>query len=320
MVKVAALGVASRAMVPPVQKRRALGRGIDALFAGNGAPALAAGEGAAADHKRGILNVAIEEVMPNKSQPRQDFDPASIEELSESIRQHGLLQPILVRKRQQGYEIIAGERRWRAAQKSGLKTIDVIVKDLSDPDSYLHALVENIQREDLNPIELAKAYKQLIEEREMTQEEVADLVGKDRSTVANSLRLMKLPVEVQRLVVKGALSMGHARALLALESEESMVKMAREILKRNLSVRQVEKQVRVEKSATERAAGRPEDPYAGIPGGADAIKRETEALVRRLGSKVRVVVSGKKGRIEIDFASPEELDRLLSLIKGDDLS
>lgn len=306
-------------MTPPLQKRRALGKGIDVLFQGasSAAVAKAAAPAAGAEPKRGVLNVAIEDVFPNKSQPRKEFDPTSLDELAASIKEHGLIQPILVRKRSQGYEIIAGERRWRAAQRAGLKTIDLIVKDLSDPDSFVVALIENIQRDDLNPIELAKAYRQLIDERKMTQDEVADLVGKDRSTVANSLRLMKLPVEVQRQVVAGALSMGHARALLALESEDAMVKMSREILKRGLSVRQVEKLVRVEKASAEAAEAAPPDPFALIPGGAIAIKRETEALTRRLGAKVRVAVTGRRGKIEIDFSSPEELDRLLSLIKGD---
>lgn len=307
-------------MVPPLQKRRALGKGIDVLFPGSNAAAVAkpsAPESSAEAPKRGVHNVAIEDVFPNKSQPRKEFDPTSLDELAISIKEHGLIQPILVRKRAQGYEIIAGERRWRAAQKAGLKSIDVIVKDLSDPDSFLVALIENIQRDDLNPIELAKAYRQLIDERKMTQDEVADLVGKDRSTVANSLRLMKLPVEVQRQVVAGALSMGHARALLALDSEEAMVKMSREILKRGLSVRQVEKLVRQEKSNGAESEEEPVDPFAGMPGGAVAIKRETDALTRRLAAKVRLVVNGRRGRIEIDFTSPEELDRLLSLIKGD---
>lgn len=267
--------------------------------------------------RRGVLNVAVEDIAPNKSQPRREFDPASLEELATSIREHGLIQPILVRKRVQGYEIIAGERRWRAAQKAGLQSIDVIVKDLSDPDAYMIALVENIQRDDLNPIELAKAYKQLIDDRNLTQEEVADVVGKDRSTVANSLRLMKLPVEVQRQVVAGALSMGHARALLALESDDAMVRMSREILKRGLSVRQVERMVREEKSGAEEAGEPATEVYAAIPGGAPAIQRETEALIRRLGTRVRVNVHGRRGKIEIEFSSPDELDRLLALIKGD---
>lgn len=302
------------------EKRRALGKGIDALFGGaSQGAAKVAPAAAAADNRRNILNVAIEDVHPNKSQPRKDFDQAALEDLAASIKEHGLMQPILVRKRAQGYEIIAGERRWRATQKAGLKTIDVIVKELSDPDAFVIALIENIQREDLNPIELAKAYKQLMDDQSLTQDQVAERVGKDRSTVANSLRLMKLPSEVQRQVVAGALSMGHARALLALEDEEAISKMAREIVKRGLSVREVEKLVREsrEKAPAEDGAAPAVDPYAAIPGGAAAVKRETEALIRRYGARVRIAVAGKRGKIEIDFGSPDELERILGVLKGD---
>ncbi|MFO0728442.1 MAG: ParB/RepB/Spo0J family partition protein [Myxococcota bacterium] len=306
------------------EKRRALGKGIDALFGGAKDPNKAGAHttstpAVVGDPKRNILNVAIEDVHPNKSQPRKDFDAAALEELAASIKEHGLMQPILVRKKAQGYEIIAGERRWRATQKAGLKTIDVIVKDYSDPDVFVLALIENIQREDLNPIELAKAYKQLMDDQNLTQDQVAERVGKDRSTVANSLRLMKLPAEVQRQVVAGALSMGHARALLALEDEEAISKMAKEIVKRGLSVREVEKLVREDREKAETPEGAPGavDPYAAIPGGAAAVKRETEALIRRLSARVRIAVNGRRGKIEIDFGSPDELDRILSVLKGD---
>jgi len=301
------------------QKRRGLGKGLDALFGSTGsAPANPSTPPAAGsvEPKRGILTVAIENVAPNKSQPRKDFEPAALDELAASIKEHGLIQPILVRKRGAGYEIIAGERRWRACQKAGLKAVDVIVKELSDPETFVVALIENIQREDLNPIETAKAYKQLMEEQGLTQDEVADKVGKDRSTVANSLRLIKLPTDVQRQVVAGALSMGHARALLALDGEEAMIKTAREIVKRGLSVREVEKLVRQEKGDADAKAKDDVDPYAAIPGGAPAVRRETEALIRRLGARVRIAVTGRRGKIEIDFGSPDELDRIIALIKG----
>ncbi len=310
-------------MSDPQQKKRGLGKGLDALFGGTGGPRgsgaapVAAGESAPSEARRGVLNVAIEEVFPNKSQPRKEFEEAALEELATSIKEHGLIQPVLVRKRTGGYEIVAGERRWRATQKAGLKTIDVIVKELSDPDTFVLALIENIQREDLNAIETAKAYKQLMDDRGLTQDEVADLVGKDRSTVANSLRLMKLPTEVQRQVVAGALSMGHARALLALDGEDAMIKTSREIVKRGLSVREVEKLVRAEKGESDKDKAKDEvDVYASIPGGAPAVRRETEALIRRLGARVRIAVSGRRGKIEIDFGSPDELDRIIGLLKG----
>ena len=306
-------------MSEPQQKKRGLGKGLDALFGGAtpaaAAPPPAPGAAASAEPRRGVLTVAIEEVFPNKSQPRKEFEAEALSELAASIKEHGLIQPVLVRKRTGGYEIVAGERRWRASQKAGLKTVDVIVKELSDPDTFVLALIENIQREDLNAIETSKAYKQLMDDRGLTQDEVADLVGKDRSTVANSLRLMKLPTEVQRQVVSGALSMGHARALLSLDDEEAMVKTSREIVKRGLSVREVEKLVRAEKGEAPKAKD-DVDPYAQIPGGAPAVRRETEALIRRLGARVRIVVSGRRGKIEVDFGSPDELDRLITLLKG----
>lgn len=307
------------------QKRRALGKGLDVLFAGRAAPTAPGptnGEEPARasqlpEPRRAVLNVAIEDVHPNRSQPRKTFVNESLDELAASIKQHGLMQPILVRKRAEGYEIVAGERRWRASQKAGLQTVDVIVKDLSDPESFAWALVENIQREDLNPIEQAMAFEAIIEEQKLTQEQLAEMVGKDRSTVANALRLLKLPIEVRRQVVAGGLSMGHARALLSLESEDLMVKMSREVLKRGLSVRQVEKLVRQEKTRAKEAEVGVEDPYEALPGGGEAVKRETEALVRRLGTKVRIqLTQGRKGRIEIDFASVDELNRLIALIKG----
>ena len=297
-------------MSPPPPKRRALGKGIDVLFP-SGPKAQTATQ-----PRGGILNVAIEDVEPNRSQPRRKFHDHKISELADNIRQHGMMQPILVRKKDKGFEIIAGERRWRASQLAGLKSVDVIVKDLSDEDSFLWALVENIQREDLNPIEEAEAYRQILDERGLTQEQLSEIVGKDRSSVANALRLLKLPERVRKMVADGALSMGHARALLSLENAEAMTKMAQEVVKRGLSVRQVEKLVRLVR-AKQPPAQAPVDPYAAIPGGGVAIRRETELLMRQLGTKVRLVVKGRKGKIEIDFSSADELDRLLAVIKGD---
>ncbi|MBI2373391.1 MAG: ParB/RepB/Spo0J family partition protein [Deltaproteobacteria bacterium] len=269
--------------------------------------------------RRGLLKVAIEDVHPNPNQPRKSFDGDGLDGLAQSIRDHGLLQPVVVRKRApDGYSIVAGERRWRAAQKAGHKTIEVIVKDLTDPDAYACALIENLQREDLNPIEQAMAFQHLIEQQKLTQDQLATKIGKDRTTVANALRLLRLPPEVRRQVVAGALSMGHARALLALESDDEMVKASRETLRRGLSVRQIEKFVRGQKNPKGSEKDRTsKDQFSKIPGGSAAIARETEALQRRFGTKVRFHAEGKRGRIEIDFGSPEELDRLLDLLKGD---
>ena len=293
--------------MPPTPKKR-LGKGMNVLFGGAaplGPPKR--------DSKNAILAVAIEDIEPNRAQPRKKFHDHALEELADSIRQHGIMQPIVARKRGSGYEIIAGERRWRAAQLAGLKTVDIVVKELAEEDVFLWALIENIQREDLNPIEEAEAYRQIIGDRELTQEQLAQVVGKDRSSVANALRLLKLPDRVRKMVADGALSMGHARALLSLPSQDAMTKMAKEIVARGLSVRQVERQVKTARSQVSK--DNDADPYALIPGGGEAIKRETEALIRALGTKVRFVVNGRKGKIEIDFSSVDELNRLLDALK-----
>jgi ParB family chromosome partitioning protein len=264
-----------------------------------------------------VQSVPIEDVRPNRLQPRKTFDDATLQELADSIREHGLMQPILVRKKGTGFEIIAGERRWRACQKAGLKTIEVIVKDLADEEVFEWALIENIQREDLNPIEEAEAYRRLLETGGLTQEQLAVRVSKDRSTIANALRLLKLPDEVRRQVIAGALSMGHARALLSLESPDEMIRMARDVVKRGLSVREVERAVRVvRKAQQEKTDGANEDPYAHLPGGEPAVRRVTEELMRVLSTRVRIAPQGRRGRIEIDYSSPEELDRLIAQLKG----
>ena len=297
-------------MSPPAQKRQALGKGLGALI-----PQKRPSTGEA-ERRTGTMSVPIEDVQPNRHQPRKTFDDATLGELAESIREHGLMQPILVRKRGQAFEIIAGERRWRACQKAGLKEISIIVKDLADNEVFEWALIENIQREDLNPIEEAEAYRRLLDNSGMTQEQLALRVSKDRSTIANSLRLLKLPDEVRRQVIAGALSMGHARALLALDSADDMVKMARDVVKRGLSVREVERAVRLMRKKPagddDQAAS---DPFGQVPGGAPAAERASEEMTRVLGAKVRIVPSGPKGKIEINYSSPEELIRLVEQIK-----
>ncbi|MEM7678640.1 MAG: ParB/RepB/Spo0J family partition protein [Myxococcota bacterium] len=299
-------------MSPPAPKRQALGKGLGALIPQKRA---SGGDG---EKRMGALSVPIEDVRPNRHQPRKTFDDAALAELAESIREHGLMQPILVRKRGQNFEIIAGERRWRACQKAGLKEIAVIVKDLADTAVFEWALIENIQREDLNPIEEAEAYRRLLDNTGMTQEQLALRVSKDRSTIANALRLLKLPDEVRRQVIAGALSMGHARALLSLESADDMVKMARDVVKRGLSVREVEKAVRTlrKKASEEESESGSRDPFGSVPGGAGAAKRATEEMTRALGAKVRILPSGPRGKIEIDYSSGDELIRLVEQLKG----
>ena len=301
-------------MPPSVQKRQALGKGLGALIPQK--TNAAAAPVSEADRRRATREVPIDDVRRNGAQPRQTFDDASLTELADSIREHGLMQPILVREKAGGYEIVAGERRWRACQRAGLKVIEVIVKDLADDQTFEWALIENIQREDLNPIEEAEAYRRLLEGSNLTQEQLAKRVSKDRSTVANALRLLKLPEEVRRQVISGALSMGHARAVLALDDPDAMVRMGREVVKKGMSVREVERAVRSAKREAEEAREPPLDPYAMLPGGKPAVERTTLDLRRRLGTKVRIVPQGRKGRIEIDYTDVEELDRLVELLRG----
>src|SRR5436853_4516528 len=210
-------------------KRPALGRGLGALIPG-GSPS----------ERKGVMNLGIEEIRPNKAQPRRHFDDAHIEELADSIRSKGVLLPLIVRRIAEGYVLVAGERRWRAAQRAGLRELPVMVREVSEKEAFELALIENIQREDLNPVEEAEAYKRLIEEHGLTQEELATRVGKDRSTVANALRLLRLPDPIKEAIVAGQLSMGHARALLAIPEEGDLKKAAEKVIDENLSVRAVE--------------------------------------------------------------------------------
>ena len=229
------------------------------------------------------------------------MDDARIEELSRSIKAKGVIQPIIVRKAEKGYEIIAGERRWRASQMAGLLKVPVVVRDIPEDRLLAVALIENIQREDLNPIEEAMAYRRLADEYNLTQDQIADSVGKDRSTVANFMRLLKLPREVRENVGAGSLSMGHARALLSLPDEASQLQVSREVVSRNLSVRETEGMV---KKAVEPARPREEVQK-------DVHTRAAEEKLRfALGTRVRIVRKGKAGRIEVDFTSEEELHRI----------
>jgi len=277
------------------EKRPALGRGLSALI-----PEPPTAAPAAAPAERG-LDVDIDLLRPNRFQPRTVMDDARIEELSRSIKSQGVIQPIVVRKAEKGYEIIAGERRWRASQMAGLLKVPVVVRDIPDDRLLAVALIENVQREDLNPIEEAMAYRRLTDEHNMTQDEIADAVGKDRSTVSNMMRLLKLPREVRENVGAGSLSMGHARALLSLPDEAAQLQVSREVVSRSLSVRETEGMV---KKAVEPAKPR-EEPQK------DVHTRAAEEKLRfALGTRVRIVRKGKAGRIEVDFTSEEELHRI----------
>jgi ParB family chromosome partitioning protein len=239
-------------------------------------------------------------------QPRTRFDEARLEELAASIREHGVLQPLLVRPVPGGYEIIAGERRWRAAQRAGLLEVPAIVRDRTTADGAFElALVENLQRDDLNAIETAEGYHRLLDEFGYTQERLAQRVGKDRSTVANALRLLKLPERVKGMVAEGRLSEGHARALLGIGDRGALSAAAEKVVREGLSVRQAEALAR------RVAGGKGGSPAKGKPAESASVRDLVERLQRALGAKVRVVHRGGKGRVEVHFASLDQLDRIL---------
>ncbi len=292
------------------QKRNALGRGLAALIPGASAPTAAPAPVAVnAARGDGLRTLPIEDVHPAPGQPRKSFDDARLDELAASIRAQGIIQPVVVRVREAGgYELIAGERRWRAAQRAGLHEVPAVVRDVAEKRAFEMALVENLQREDLNPIEEAQGFSRLVEEFGYTQEALAARVGKDRSTVANALRLLRLPDDVRELVVEGRLSMGHARALLGLESADAIGRLARRVVARELSVRQVELLVRRERDGEPSAPAVPKTPSASA-------RDLAERLTRALGTRVKVVEAGPgKGHLEISFHSLDQLDTVIARI------
>lgn len=289
------------------KERRSLGRGLSALIPPRpeGEPTTPAA--AAGSAKNGLVELPIEEVLPSDAQPRQVFDDARIDELAGSIRDHGVLQPIVVRQRApQQFEIIAGERRWRAAQRAGLKSIPCVLTDVAERETLTLALVENLQREDLNPIEEAEAYDRLHREFGHSQAEIAKAVGKERATVANSLRLLKLPEDVRQLVLDGELTMGHARALLSLESEGEIERGAQEALRKGWSVRDTEKMVSQRSGRTNKRKKR-----AAADKESTAERELRERLLRALGTRVEVKQSRGRGRLVVHFSSFEQLEDLL---------
>jgi ParB family chromosome partitioning protein len=283
-------------------KRSALGKGLSALIPD------------APEPRQGVLEVDIDLLQPNTYQPRTRMDDARLEDLVRSIKGNGVIQPIVVHKTGVGYQIIAGERRWRAAQRAGLHRVPVAVREVpeDDPKKLLEmALVENVQREDLNPIEEGHAYRRLADEFSLTQDAIANTVGKDRSTVANMLRLLRLPEEIQHEVADGRLTAGHARALLSLTDEAAQRRLGREIVARSLSVRETE--ALVKKAGEQTVAAVVEKPAGEQP--VDVHTRAAEEKLRlRLGTRVRIVRRGTRGRIEIDFTSEDELIRLFDAL------
>lgn len=278
-------------------ERQALGRGLAALLR---EPERAAGD---------VRPVLLRDIHANALQPRKRFDEAGIGELAASIREKGVLQPIVVRRRDSGYEIVLGERRWRAAQAAGLETIPALVRDTSDRESLEIALVENIQREDLNPIELATAYRGLIEVNGLSQEDLARRIGKDRATIANMLRLLSLPEDIQANVVDGSLSMGHARALLAATTPARQRALRDRIVQEGLSVREVERLGRGERSMPPKA--RREEPKPD-----PVLARIQGDLQRRFQTPVFVRRRGRRGAIEIVFYGDADLDRIVRMVLG----
>lgn len=272
-----------------------MGRGLDALIPKD-------------NKEQGFTLAGINEIRPNTLQPRKDFDDAAISELAASIKEKGILQPIVVRQTGSGYEIIAGERRWRAAQRAGITRVPVVIKDASDIEALELALIENLQREDLNPLEEANAYRHLIEEFGLTHDEVSAQIGKDRSTITNQLRLLRLPDSAKRALLEGEITAGHARAILSLElsSETSVVLNA--IRKQKLSVRKTEILVqKLSRGKEEGSKPETENPY---------VRQIADELKRSLSTQVRIIYNKGKGKIEIEYYSEDELDRLASILLG----
>ena len=272
-------------------KRPALGRGLSALIPDLPAPAVV----------ERSLDVDIDRLRPNKFQPRTEMHDDGLEELARSIRAHGVIQPIVARRVADGYDIVAGERRWRAAQRAGLLKVPVVVRDVPDDRLLAIALIENIQREDLNPIEEADAYRRLAEQFHLTQEQIADAVGKDRSSIANYVRLLRLPTEVRANVSSGALSMGHARALLGLVDEAAQLRLARDIVAAGLSVRETETLIRRAQAPTVEKPQPVKDVHT---------RAAEEKLRLSLGTRVQITRKGRGGRVEIEFANEDELQRI----------
>lgn len=308
------------------KKSRGLGKGLDALFGDaevtlekkpvkvneeNTASEITAGdkkqENADKENAGAIAYININDIKPNSNQPRKTFDEEKLEELAASIEEHGLIQPLVLRESGKGYEIVAGERRWRAARKIGIKELPCIVRELTDEENMLLAIIENMQREDLNPIEEAEGLKQMIDTYGLTQEQVSKSVGKSRPYIANCLRLLKLPEQVMKYVSTGEFSAGHAKVLAGLNDENKQIALAEDSIKKSWSVRELEKAVHDEKPAA-RKARKTKEKNANV-------KRVEEELKEVLGTKVNLNQKGSKGKIEIEFYSKDELERLIEILK-----
>jgi ParB family chromosome partitioning protein len=259
-----------------------------------------------------LLSCGIEEIVPNRSQPRKHFDESKLQELAASIKEKGILEPLIVRKVDSGYEIVVGERRWRAAQKAGLREIPILIKEIGERESLELSLIENLQREDLNPLEEAEAFKRLTEEFGFSQGDLATRIGKDRTTVTNALRLLKLPTEVKNQLLQNTITSGHARAILGLENREKQKELCSLIIQRGLSVRETE-------ALAKRWSEKPKrvSPSTKRKGDLESQLRSLQDSLRRhLGTKVTIHQKGKKGKIEIEYYSDGDLERIVETILG----
>jgi ParB family chromosome partitioning protein len=282
-------------------KRMALGKGLGALL-----PEFSQ------EASKTILFCGIEEILPNRSQPRKHFNESKLQGLAESIKEKGILEPLIVRKVTEGYEIIVGERRWRAAQKAGLKEVPVLVREVEGREALEISLIENLQREDLNPIEEAEAFKRLTEEFHISQGDLSTRIGKDRTTITNAIRLLKLPPEVKNYLLQNRITSGHARAILSLETKEKQKELCSLIIKKGLSVREAEALAKrwlkrpTRKTAPDQRKGELESQLNSLQ----------DSLRHYLGTKVRITQNGKRGRIEIAYYSHEDLARIVETILG----
>ncbi|SCW51190.1 chromosome partitioning protein, ParB family [Ruminococcaceae bacterium YRB3002] len=288
-------------------KKPALGKGIGALLATDGIPE---------SKTDSVIELKINDISPNTDQPRKDFDEEKLNELAASIKENGVIQPIIVQRRENGYRIVAGERRWRASRIAGLKVIPAIVRDLTDQETMEQALIENLQREDLNPIEEAIAMQTLIKTHKLTQEQLAKKLGKPRATIANTIRLMNINESLLDFIRSGELSAGHAKAILALKDEEDQRRAADVIMTKDMSVRQAEEYVKRVIWAKENNA-EPKEHKTVDPQVALSIKEVETKLKKSLGSRVKIKISDQntgKGKIVIDYKDNEDLDRLIALM------
>ena len=298
-------------------KKRGRGKGLDALFSSDEVMEPqeeympVSEEPSSEESKEKVQIVDIYTVEPDREQPRKNFDPEKLQELSDSIRQYGVLQPLLVQKEKDYYKIIAGERRWRAARLAGLTEIPVIVKEFTPQDSMAVSLIENLQRQNLNPMEESMAYQKLLTEFSMTQEQIAEKLGKSRSAIANSLRLQNLPEAVQKSISEGMISMGHAKVLLGLDDKAEQTRLAVRIIGEKLSVRELEQILAEKKPTKAKKKSEKKETAKDL-----ATRMAEERMKELLGTQVSIKKGAKKGKIEIEYHSEEELDRILNFLEA----